>query len=85
MKSSARISGFSDFPVELVFELPEEETAEEKPNMGLVKLKDLPAVDGYSSAGLRRNRFGPVVTESGERSPRRQRGLPSGKRLQFAT
>ena len=50
--SSARISGFSDFPLKLVFELPEEETAEEKPNMGLVKLKDLPAVDGYSSAGL---------------------------------
>jgi len=28
---------------------PREDAQEEKPNMGLVKLKDMPAIDGYAS------------------------------------
>ncbi|CAJ1411090.1 unnamed protein product, partial [Effrenium voratum] len=41
-----------EFPAQLVLEQPEEETAEEKPNMGLVKLSKLPALDGFCSHGM---------------------------------
>ncbi|CAE7585833.1 unnamed protein product [Symbiodinium sp. CCMP2456] len=47
-----RLSQISSFPTQLVFELPEEEAAEEKANLGLIKLDELPAMDGHASHGM---------------------------------
>ena len=38
-----------DFYLPTITPAPREDAQEEKPNMGLVKLKDMPAIDGYAS------------------------------------
>ncbi|CAK8991879.1 unnamed protein product [Durusdinium trenchii] len=78
-EAKTRLTQLSDFPVQLVFELPEEETAEEKPNMGLVKLKDLPAIDGFASHGMfaREGRTPEPSNFSCGRRPAKAAALPS--------
>jgi hypothetical protein len=48
-----KLEGVSDFPAAFMFQLPEAEAAEEeKKAEGVVKLSDLPAVDGFASHGM---------------------------------